>query len=166
MNIFYMTALFFILQLLNVIMSTVRSILTIKGTRLQAALVTAVYFSFYTVIVVFIVSDFTDNVILNWVIKISVVFITNFFGVFISFEITNRVRKDKMWEIVAFFTLKEEMKDAASIFDEAKIPNYSACSKFNILRIYSSSKKMSKEINQILKKYQVKTTIHEENGIL
>lgn len=169
MNVFYMTALFFVLQLANVIVSTIRSILTIKGTRLQAAIINAIYFSFYTVIVVFIVSDFTSNQILNWIIKISVVFVTNFFGVFISFKITNKARKDKMWEIVAIFSDKNEMSQAISIFDENKVPNYPACSNeknLNILKIYSSGRKASKEINDVLKKYQVKTIIHEENGIL
>jgi len=169
MQTLYMAILFFVLQLINVIMSTIRSILTIKGTRLQAAITNAVYFSFYTIIVVLMVSDFTDNVIWNWIIKISIVFVTNFLGVFISFKITNKARKDKMWEIIAIFSDENEMAEAICIFDRDNVPNYPACSNkknLNILKIYSSDRKISKNINQILKQYQVKTIIHEENGIL
>ena len=74
-----------------------------------------------------------------------------------------------MWEIIAIFSDKNEMSQAISIFDENKVPNYPACSNeknLNILKIYSSGRKVSKEINDVLKKYQVKTIIHEENGIL
>lgn len=49
--------LFIILQLVNVILSTIKSICTIKCGKFIAALMNAVYFGFYTVIMIYTVND-------------------------------------------------------------------------------------------------------------
>ncbi len=169
MQTLYMAILFFILQLINVIFSVIKSLLLFKGTKFQAAITNAVYYSLYTVIVIFMVSDFTENAIWNWIIKISIVFVTNFVGAFISFEITDFLRKDKIWEVTAIFKNRDEINEAFSKFNSQNIDCYishSSSNGFNVLKIYSDNRKTSKIIDKIIKKYKTKTIVHEENGVL
>lgn len=169
MQTLYMAILFFVLQLINVIFSIIKSLLLFKGTKFQAAITNAVYYSLYTVIVIFMVSDFTENAVWNWIIKISIVFVTNFVGAFISFEITDLLRKDKIWEVTALFKKQDEINEAFSEFNSQSIDCYishSSSNGLNVLKIYSANRKTSKIIDKIIKKYKTKTIVHEENGVL
>ena len=49
--------LFIILSIVNVIMQTFKSIVTIHGGRMSASLMNAIAYGFYTIVVVYIVCD-------------------------------------------------------------------------------------------------------------
>lgn len=157
--------LFFILQLINVILSTIKYLLTIKGTKLRAAFINAFYYSIYAVIVIFTVKDFTDNILWNWIIKLGIVFITNFIGVLISFKIMDIFHKEKIWELIILFKYSEEIEKAVNELNDLNIPNYIACKNIdlNVLKVYSDSRKTSRIINKIIDKYSIKIIAHEEN---
>lgn len=85
--------IFTLLQFANVIFSTIRSILTIKGTKLTATLSNALYFGYYTIVLVFTVQDFP-----LW-IKVLVTTLTNFVGVYLVKLFEEKKQKDKLWRI-------------------------------------------------------------------
>lgn len=93
--------LFLILQLINVILSTVKSLLTIKGSKLHAALANSIYFGYYTFIVKAIgdaESFYLFGMTLDGTTTIAVItLITNFIGVYFSLMFAEKFRKDRLW---------------------------------------------------------------------
>lgn len=84
--------LFFLLQLVNVILSTMRSILTIKSSKHVAAIINAVSYTFYSAVVKLITSQ-------DMTIIIAVTFLTNIIGVYIATAILKKMEKEKLWRI-------------------------------------------------------------------
>ena len=69
--------LFICLSTVNVVFSTIRSIITIKGGKLLASLFSAGYFSFYNIMMIYTVMDFS-----MWH-KCIITFVCNFVGVYL-----------------------------------------------------------------------------------
>ena len=78
---------FIVLSIVNVIFSTFRSIVTIKGTPLTASLVSGGYFAFYNVMLIYTVADFP-----MWQ-KCVITFFCNVFGVAIVKAIEKKMQK-------------------------------------------------------------------------
>ena len=87
--------LFVILNVANVIIQTVKSIATIKCGKVAAALVNAVAYGLYTVVVVYTVCDLP-----LW-IKVAVVAVANLIGVYVVKLFEEKSRKDKLWKVEA-----------------------------------------------------------------
>lgn len=87
--------LFVILNITNVILQTLKSICTIKSGKLVAALMNAVSYGFYTIVVVYMVSD------LPLMVKVLVVGGCNLIGVYTVKYFEEKSRKDKLWKIEA-----------------------------------------------------------------
>lgn len=85
--------IFFILSTINVIFSTVKSILTIKSGKTIASLVNGGYFAFYNVLILYTVADFPI-----WQ-KCIITFICNVTGVYIVKLIEEKSRKAKLWRV-------------------------------------------------------------------
>ena len=49
---------FIILSIVNVIFSTIRSIVTINGSKIMASLISGGYFAFYNIMMIYTVADF------------------------------------------------------------------------------------------------------------
>lgn len=84
---------FIILNIVNVIMQTVKSIATVKCGKGVAALVNAITFALYTVVTVYTMCN------LPLFLKASVVAICNLIGVYVVKWIEEKARKDKLWKI-------------------------------------------------------------------
>ena len=70
--------IFIILNVVNVIIQTIKSIVTINGTPFAAAVINAVTFAIYTVVVVFMNADGLGII---W--KALIIGVVNFIGVYI-----------------------------------------------------------------------------------
>lgn len=164
-----MVILFVALQLINVVLQTLKSIITIKGTTTQAALMNAVAYGVYTIIVVFTAGEFTGDYTTDLIIKIIVTMLTNLVGVYISAWIMNKLRKDRLWEIVATIDTEESIYAPVLVEENLKDHkiNYNmwATKKATeyIFHIYSKSQKESLIIKQILNEWNAKYFIHEES---
>lgn len=144
--------IFFILQLINVILSTIRSILTINASPSVAAIFNAFSYTFYNMIVKLITSQ-------DMVVIMIVTFLTNLLGVYIGRLILSKVTKDKLWVFTA--TVKEDNEkikeivkllkemDIKSLYNEVTTNLYS-------MQIFSYSQKESVMIKSILDNYNVK----------
>ena len=102
--------LFLVLQLVNVILSTLKSLLTIKGNKWHAVIANGIYFGYYT----FIIKAIGDTesfevfgIMLDGTITMAVITVlTNFIGVYFSLTLLEKLRKDKLWLLKV--TIKSE----------------------------------------------------------
>ena len=94
---------FFILQLINVILSTIKSVATVKSGFWTAAFVNAGYYGFYTFIIKAIGDAHFNSFcgieinIPSVVIIAGITILTNLIGVYISLKLLDRIRKDDLW---------------------------------------------------------------------
>lgn len=85
--------IFIVLNVLNVIIQTVKSICTIKCGKLMASLVNALAYGLYTVVLVYMSCDLTT------LTKALVVALCNLVGVYVVKLFEEKMRKDKLWKI-------------------------------------------------------------------
>lgn len=86
---------FTLLSIFNVVFSTARSILTVKGGKVLASLTSGGYFAFYNIMLIYTVQDFP-----MWQ-KCLITAICNIVGVFIVKLIEEKMRKDRLWKVEA-----------------------------------------------------------------
>lgn len=171
-----MIILFVVLQLVNVVLQTLKSIITVKGTTTQSALMNAIAYGVYTVIIVFTAGTFTGDYLTDLIIKIAVTMGTNLIGVYISAWILSKFKKDKLWEIVATIkmpvvynikyidqkakflsTIEKKIKDKQLSYHYIELKN----DEF-VFTFYCKTQKESLAVKEILKDYDYKYIVHEE----
>lgn len=152
---------FIILSFVNVVFSTIRSIVTIKGDKLVASLVSGAYFAFYNVMLVYTVMDFP-----MWQ-KCVITFVCNIFGVWIVKFIEQKMKKDKLWVFNATFKntrANGQVQNAIKMFESVGIKFIYVPVVPDVLytmQIFSYSQKESEMITSILKNFDVKYYITE-----
>ena len=87
--------IFVLLNIVNVIIQTVKSLVTIKCGKGAAAIVNAVAFGLYTVVTVYMLCELP----LMW--KAGIVALCNLVGVYVVKWAEEKSRKDKLWKIEA-----------------------------------------------------------------
>ena len=155
---FWFILLFFLCQLINVILSTIKSVITIKGTKIAASIFSAVNYGFNT----FIIKAIAD-VELYLAVIISVV--CNLIGVYIGLFITEKLRKEQLWKITVTVPT-ENLKEFKSELLENNIDFIAyetSWEDFKVLDIFSKHKSKSKLIKEIFKNYNVKYTVSANN---
>ena len=154
---FKLFILFIILTVLNVVVGTIKSIATIKGTKFVAAIINAIAYAINTISIVY-----TANDSLGIVEKMSIVAITNFIGVYVVKFIEEKREKEKLWKIECTIPGKltvELDKDLALL----AIPhNYHLdIGKYSIFNIYAATKEQSSIVKKLLMKYEAKYFVSE-----
>jgi hypothetical protein len=94
--------IFFILSLANVVLQTMKSILTVKSSKAVASIVTALAFAFYYVVI----KQMADVDLLQVVI---ITIITNLIGVWFSIWFLDKTRKEQLWCITATIPVDEKL---------------------------------------------------------
>lgn len=150
------TTIFFICSFINVMLSTLKSILTIKSTKLVASGMNAISYGFYTIVVQQLVG------LPTWIAFV-VTIITNMIGVYLSMLLLEKVRKDLLWKITVTTDI-ENLEPISEELDEAGIGYvyYTAKNKKakkGVLEVYSESSKQSSVLKKILKKYKHKNCV-------
>lgn len=149
---------FAILNIVNVIIQTVKSLATVKCGKVVASIVNAIAYGLYTVVVVYTVCDLP-----LW-LKVLVVSVANLIGVFVVKLIEEKSKKDKLWKIEA--TLKNQNlgnnDDCIIELKESQIPfNYIDIDRYLIVNCFCATQKESIKAKQILDKYQAKYFVTE-----
>lgn len=153
--------LFVICQLINVILSTIKSIITIKGTKLTASIFSAINYGFNTVII----KSISDVEL--W-IAIVVTVLSNLVGVYIGMLITERMRKEQLWKITVTVPANKlgEFKKELNENNIDFIAYETSWDDFKVVDIFSKHKSTSKVIKKIFNNYDVKYTISANVGTL
>ena len=153
-------AIFFGLQLINVVLGTLRSILTVSANAHVGAMINAVSFTFYNAVVKMITKQDMEIVLIT-------TFFTNLLGVYLAKAILGMVRKDKLWVFCATIKKRSDNDGIGTVIamlDNAKIKyvyNTVVPNKLFTMQIFSYNQKESAMITQILKNYNVKYYITE-----
>lgn len=148
--------IFTILTIINVVFSTIKSIMTVRGSPLSASLINGFYYGFYNILLLYTVADFS-----MWQ-KVIITALCNVAGVYVVKWIENKTRKDKLWLIQC--TIPEERTKALHFnLKMANVPhNYIENVGNNTLfYIYSYTQKDSKKIKTMLNQYQAKYLVSE-----
>lgn len=151
--------LFIILNIINVIIQTAKSIITVKGNKYVAAIVNAVAYGFYTVVVIYMLCD------LPLLTKAFVVALCNLIGVFVVKLIEEKTRKTKLWKIE--FTIPTPY---TRIVDQKLIDvphSYQVLSpKHCIFTFYCASEEETDKVKEVVEKYKARYFVTENHAIL
>ena len=147
---------FIILNICNVILQTVKSICTVKCEKTVAAIVNAVAYGLYTVVIVFTNAD------LPLMQKVLVVALSNLIGVYVVKWIEEKKRKEMLWK-VEFTILEKNTSAVANVLDLAHIPHsyIKNVGKYTIFNAYCATQKQSEGVKEIIKEYNAKYFVSE-----
>lgn len=146
---------FIILNILNVIIQTIKSIATLKCGKGVAAIVNAVAFGLYTIVTVYMMCD------LDLYLKAGIVAVCNLIGVYVVKWGEEKARKDKLWKVEV--TLNPAFaKKVCTMLDELDIPyNWVNIEKWYLFNIYCATQKESAIVKGIVDKYNAKYFVSE-----
>lgn len=107
---------FIILNIVNVVIQTIKSIATIKCGKGIASLVNAVAFGLYTVVTVYMMCELPLGT------KALIVALCNLVGVYVVKYFEEKARKDKIW-LVKMTIPTEFAEQTKSLLKQANIPH-------------------------------------------
>lgn len=153
--------LFAVCTAVNVILSTIKSIATVNGGKWMAALMNAITYGFYTVVIIL-----TNAEMPLWE-KMTITAGCNFFGVFIVKLIEEKARKDRLWKIE--FTIKgaDNAIKVDNLLTEKDVPhNYVPVGKHTVFNCYCATKADTDKVSAIIKIYNGKYFASEGKVVL
>ncbi len=153
--------LFFVAQLINVVLSTIKSVITVKGGKLQASIINAVTYSFNIIVIKSLVD-------VDMMVAIMVTIFTNLFGVYLGLTILDKLRKDQLWKITTTLPTSnlKDFKHDLNALDISYIAYETSWDDYKVVDIFSKHKNDSRLIKTVFKKYDVKYTISANKGYL
>lgn len=152
--------LFSLLTIVNVIFSTIKSIVTIKSGKTVASLISAGYYGYYNVVLIYTVADFP-----LWQ-KVVVTFLANLVGVWIVKWGEEKARKDRLWKIEATINKNENWEKLISGLKDCDIPcNYIDIDKYILINCYCATQKQSIVVKELLNGYHVKYFVSETKNL-
>lgn len=149
---------FIILNILNVIIQTVKSIATVKCGKTAAAIINAVAYGLYTVVTVYMMCE------LELWLKALIVAVANLIGVYVVKFLEEKARKDKLWKVEATLLNQNlgENDDCIIELRENNISfNYIDINKYLIINCFCATQKESATVKSILDKYNAKYFVSE-----
>ena len=150
---------FIILSIINVIFSTVRSIVTIKGNKVTASFISGGYFAFYNIMLLYTVADFP-----MWQ-KCIITFVCNVIGVFIVKFIEEKSRKDKLWKVEATIPRAEASRLINYLENSELSYNYIDINKYYLFNFYCPTQKESAEVKKLLDNFHAKYFVSESKTL-
>ena len=151
--------LFIVMNVLNVIIQTVKSICTIKCGKAVAAVVNAVAYGLYTYIVVLTMCD------LPLLAKCLIVAGCNFVGVFVVKFFEEKARKDKLWKVEATVPLQYSKYLEITLKNYGIAFNYVPIGKYNIFNIYCPTQEESLKVRKAMENKNIKYFVSESKTL-
>lgn len=143
------------LNVANVIIQTIKSIATIKCKPMSAAVINAVAYGLYTVVLVYMVCDLP-----LWA-KVVVVGGANLVGVYLVKIFEEKGRKDKLWAIR--FTVKDnEREEVINKLKEKEVSHYyHIVGNHTVFETFCNSQKETLKVKEIVEKFNAKYFVAE-----
>ena len=147
--------IFILCSLINVMLSTTKSILTVRASKGVATAINAITYGFYAIVVKQLAS-------LDVSTTVAVTIGTNIVGVYLSICILEKFRKDNLWKISVTTQSFEIIED----LEKLEIQHYWRSVRYKhkdyfVIEIFSHNQKESNIIKGCLKNYNVKYNITE-----
>lgn len=152
--------IFAIATVINVTLSTIRSLCTINGGKWLSATTNAICYGFYPLIVM-LTAQGTVDIIINMCITA----VANFVCVWIIKFVEEKARKDKLWkvEMAIPFDKAERIIDVMNV---ATIPhNYNYLGKWCVFNCYCATQEQSRAVAEMAKQYGGKISAYESKTI-
>ena len=151
--------LFIVMNIINVVIQTIKSIATIKCGKTAAALVNALAYGLYTYIIVL------TNCDLPMIAKCLIVASANFVGVWVVKFFEEKARKDKLWKVEAT-VMADQAEKVKWQFENRNIPyNYIDIGKYVIFNAYCQYQFESAKVREILNEYNAKYFVSESKSL-
>ena len=93
--------IFCVCSLINVILSTLKTLIMVNAGEKMSILINAICYGFYTLVVKQLTS-------VDYITAVVVTILANIVGVWISYRIMDLFKKDKIWRITATLKTKKE----------------------------------------------------------
>ena len=152
--------IFAVATIVNVVLSTMRSLMTINSGKWGAALMNAICYGFYTWVVVLTVSDFD-----LW-LKITITAVANFVGVWIVKYIEQKSRKDKLWKIEMAIPKGTNLAVLKNRIEWCGVPcNYIEVGKWVMFNCYCETQEQTKAMIAIAKEFNGKISAYESKNV-
>lgn len=147
--------IFTVCSLVNVILSTMKTILTVRSTKIVASVVNAVTYGFYAIVVKQLAS-------LDLTVTVIVTIATNLIGVYLSMWLMDKMKKDCLWKISVTTKDKSIVKKIENFDIEYTMsPIQYKKETYYSIEIFSKNQKDSTIIKNILNEYKVKYNVTE-----
>ena len=144
---------FCVCSLINVILSTLKTLIMVNAGRGSAIIINAVCYGFYTLVVKQLTS-------VDYITAVTVTILANVVGVWISYKIMDLFKKDKLWRITVTLKTVDEFAECVQQLAKYNI-GYTPIENTNSIDIYSYNQKESAIIKNILGNYDYKYFIQE-----
>lgn len=146
--------LFIGLSIANVVFSTIKSIVTINGTPFSASMISALYYGYYNIVLIYTVADFP-----LWQ-KVLVTFGCNLVGVYAVKWAEAKGRKEKLWriEVTVPGEFTKQLHERLNPIPHNYIENVG---KYSIFNIYCGTQMESSQVKKILVDYNAKYFVTE-----
>lgn len=148
-----MVVVFIVCSLINVVLSTLKTLIMVNAGRGSAIIINAVCYGFYT----FVVKQLAE---VDYWTAVLVTIFANIIGVWISYKIMDLFTKDKLWRITVTVKDREEFSECIANLEKYNI-GFSYVEKARAIDIYSYNQKESAIIKNILGNYKHKYFIQE-----
>lgn len=146
--------IFIIATIINVVLSTIRSICTIKCGKWVSALTNAICYGFYPLIVMLTAKD-TVSIIANMAITA----LANFVCVWVIKLVEEKAKKDKLWKVEVAIPKEYE---TALHFDLRTLPhNFVEVGSWVMFNCYCENQKETQMVVDIAKQYNGKISAYE-----
>ena len=147
--------IFTVCSLVNVILSTMKTILTVRSTKIVASIVNAVTYGFYAIVVKQLAS-------LDLTVTVIVTIATNLIGVYLSMWLMDKMKKDCLWKISVTTRDKNLAKKIENFDIEYTMsPIQYKNETYYSIEIFSKNQKDSTIMKNILNEYKVKYNVTE-----
>ncbi len=144
---------FCICSLINVILSTLKTLIMVNAGRNSSIAINAICYGFYTLVV-------KQLGAVDYVTAVVVTILANVVGVWISYKIMDLFKKDKLWRITVTLKNKKALDECKVNLEKYNI-GFTPIEKTNSIDIYSYNQKESAIIKNILGNYDYKYFIQE-----
>ena len=151
--------LFALCTAVNVILSTIKSILTVKGGKFSASFINAITYGFYSYVIVLTSADGIPI----WV-KMAITAICNFVGVYLVKWIEEKARKDRLWKVE--LTVPTKYTNTID-FDLHDVPHsyIELSDKHTLFNFYCATQKESAKVKAIANQYEAKYFVAESKNL-
>lgn len=152
--------IFVLLTIINVIVQTAKSIITVKCGKIPAAVANAVGYGLQTIVTIYTLCDLP----LWW--KVGIVAACNLLGVFLVKWFEERSRKDKLWKIECTIPHYVDLECIKKDCEELQISyNYVDIQKYYLFNFYCPTGAETDKVKELLKKYPVKYFVTEHTSL-
>ena len=151
---------FVVLNIVNVIIQTVKSLCTVKCGKGVAALVYAYAYGLYTIVTIYLLCD------LDLWVKAGFVALCNLVGVYVVKWIEEKARKDKLWKVE--LTVRADKTEILKReLDELNLPfkYFEGIGKYTEVNVYCATQKDSAFVRELVKRHKAKFFVTESKNL-